>query len=129
MPDSRLSAEEAARLRETLLEAVREGLGAPRNAANKWAPLYTWFASEFRTEENGRNRSVIGKVIVESKQIGNRVDEMAKWDPKYAIISCMDDVTPDKVLRAMRQRASLPSLRCILFLEEDRPSRIVRFDD
>jgi hypothetical protein len=128
-PESlQLMGEELAR-RRGLVQAMRDGTRADRHNANKWEPLYRWFRDELGVGTGAGGGPVIGKVITETKQIGNRIDEMAKTDPRYAVISLLPGVTSDKVLSTMRKRASLPSLRCVLFLDDLTPSRLVVFDD
>jgi hypothetical protein len=117
-----------ARLREGIIATVRHGLEASRNDASKWDPLYRWFADELGIGDGQRGGPVIGKLVTEQKQIGNRCDEMAKSTPEYAVISVLGDVTPEHMLNAMRKRGRLPSLRAALFLREATPVRLVIFD-
>jgi hypothetical protein len=117
-----------ARLREGIIATVRHGLEASRNDASKWDPLYRWFADELGIGDGQRGGPVIGKLVTEQKQIGNRCDEMAKSTPEYAVISVLGDVTPEHMLNAMRKRGRLPSLKAALFLREATPVRLVIFD-
>jgi hypothetical protein len=116
------------RLREGIIATVRHGLEASRNDASKWDPLYRWFADELGIGDGQRGGPVIGKLVTEQRQIGNRCDEMAKSTPEYAVISVLGDVTPEHMLSAMRKRGRLPSLRAALFLRETTPVRLVIFD-
>jgi hypothetical protein len=117
-----------ARLREGIIATVRHGLEASRNDASKWDPLYRWFADELGIGDGQRGGPVIGKLVTEQRQIGNRCDEMAKSTPEYAVISVLGDVTPEHMLNAMRKRGRLPSLKAALFLREATPVRLVIFD-
>lgn len=133
-PDSGESAEapfteQDQKRRQGLIAMVREGREADRQNANKWGPLYKWFRDELGVGDGRNGGDVIGKVITETKQIGNRIDEMAKSDPKYAVISLEPGVTSERVLRAMRRRTNLGSLRCVLFLDQLTPSVFVVFDE
>jgi hypothetical protein len=119
----------SAQLRDALLAKVQQGLDADRQNGAKWDPLYQWFHDALGVGSGARGGDVVAKVITEPKQIGNRIDEMAKSNPRYAVISLTDIVTADAVLRFMRQRASLGSLRCILFLQGTEPHRFIVFDD
>jgi hypothetical protein len=96
------------RLREGVLDAVRHGIEASRNDSSKWDPLYQWFAAALGVGDGQRGGPVIGKLVTEQRQIGNRCDEMAKSSPEYAVISVLGDVTPEHVLSAMRKRGRLP---------------------
>jgi hypothetical protein len=116
-------------LREGLLAAVKHGLDASRNDSSKWDPLYRWFFEQLGVGDGQRGGPVIGKLVTEQKQIGNRCDEMAKSAPQYAVISVLGDVTPEHMLNAMRKRGRLPSLKSALFLRETTPIRFVVFDD
>lgn len=113
--------------RREFLGALRAGIEAPRNASNKWDELYGWFGRYANLPE-GTDSGVIGKVITERKQIGNRADEMVRHDPKYMVISLLGDVEPAAVLRAIGARR-FPSLRCVLFLRETLPISLVVFGD
>lgn len=117
------------RLRDGIIDAVRHGIGASRNDASKWDPLYRFFADELGVGDGQKGGPVIGKLVTEQKQIGNRCDEMAKSNPVYAVISVLGDVTPDHMLNAMRKRGRLPSLKAALFLREATPVRLVIFDE
>ena len=121
-------ADDPERLREGIIATVRHGLQASRNDASKWDPLYRWFADELGIGDGQRGGPVIGKLVTEQKQIGNRCDEMAKSTPEYAVISVLGDVTPEHMLNAMRKRGRLPSLKAALFLREATPVRLVIFD-
>lgn len=115
-------------LRQGLLAAVKHGVEASRNDSSKWEPLYQWFADQLGIGNGQRGGPVIGKLVTEQKQIGNRCDEMAKSAPQYAVISVLGDVTPEHMLNAMRKRGRLPSLKAALFLQETKPVRFVIFD-
>ncbi|MDT5153388.1 MAG: hypothetical protein QOI01_5121 [Mycobacterium sp.] len=117
------------RLREGVLDAVMHGIEASRNDSSKWDPLYQWFAVELGVGDGQKGGAVIGKLVTEQRQIGNRCDEMAKSSPEYAVISVLGDVTPEHVLSAMRKRGRLPSLKAALFLRESTPDRLVIFDE
>jgi hypothetical protein len=117
------------RLRNGVLAVVKHGIDASRNDSSKWDPLYKWFADELGVGDGQKGGPVIGKLVTEQKQIGNRCDEMAKSNPVYAVISVLGDVTPEHMLNAMRKRGRLPSLKAALFLREATPVRLVIFDE
>lgn len=116
-------------LREGILAAVKHGVEASRNDSSKWEPLYQWFSEQLGIGNGQRGGPVIGKLVTEQRQIGNRCDEMAKSAPEYAVISVLGDVTPEHMLSAMRKRGRLPSLKAALFLQETTPVRFVIFDE
>ena len=115
--------------RQALLQAIQAGLEAPRNNSRKWDKLYEWFASELKVGEAQGGGETIGKVITAKKQIGNRLDEMAKSDPRYAVIALLEGVDSDSVLAAMRKRGRLPALEFVFFLNGTMPGRLVVFGD
>lgn len=129
MTDHPEAIDELQRLRQGLLAAVKHGVDASRNDSSKWDPLYQWFAEHLGMGNGQRGGPVIGKLVTEQKQIGNRCDEMAKSAPEYAVISVLGDVTAEHMLSAMRKRGRLPSLKAALFLQETTPVRFVIFDD
>jgi hypothetical protein len=117
------------RLRGGIVEAVKHAIDAKRNDASKWDPLYQWFANELGVGDGKRSGQIIGKLVTEQKQIGNRCDEMARYSPEYAVISVLGDVTPGQMLHAMQQRGRLPSLKAALFFNGTTPDRLVVFDE
>ena len=106
---------------------VRSGINAPRNNSAKWNPLYKWFRDELGIGD-GKVGTVVAKVIVDPRQVGNRVDEMAGKFPNYAVISVIGEVTIEKTLLRIFEQPALASLKAVLFLQNDVPDRVVVFE-
>lgn len=107
--------------RAKLLETVQQGVeAAPANAA-KWKPLKKWFLETFGEENIPDRKAAEGKKITSHNQVWNRIhNELPGNDPKYAVISYVDDQMLDAVKRHLAG-ASLPRARMVLILHGTDP--------
>ncbi|HSR94638.1 MAG TPA: AAA family ATPase [Solirubrobacterales bacterium] len=104
--------------RDALDEVIAHAGEVARNDRSKWDPTYQLFE-----EQLGVRSGVIGKLLTQEKQLGNRiVKEMSEVNPRYVILSIVVD--PDEEVRLSRvqetlAKAKLPAARCALIVEYD----------
>lgn len=102
--------------RGNLDEAIRHAGSVARNDRSKWDAAYEVFADEL-----GVTTGVIGKLLTQEKQLGNRiVKEMSEVNPRYIILSIVaggdDEVRLSRVQETLT-KAKLPAARCTLIVE------------
>ncbi len=106
--------------REALDKAIARAAEANPNNNVKWNPAYNAFA-----EHLGVQTGVVGKLLTEERQLGNRIREMAVANPRYIVLSTVvggrNDVSLSKLKKELSE-ATLPAARCALIVGYDRTS-------
>ena len=104
--------------REALDQAIAHAGEVSRNDRSKWDLTYEAFA-----EHLGVETGVVGKLLTQEKQLGNRiVKEMSEVNPRYVVLSYVaggeTEVRPERVTATL-DKAKLPAARCALIVEYD----------
>jgi hypothetical protein len=115
--------------RAALLAAVDEGVNAKAANSAKWKPLKSWFAERFGDEAIPDKRAAEGKNITSENQVWNRIhNELAGRDPKYAVITTVDEDLIPHVKRHL-ESTQYPRARAFLLLSGLEPRELQIFRD